>query len=94
MEPGLENKLDTLIQLSEENNRMLKHMRRSQRWASVMRVLYWLVIIGIALGSFYFVKPYFEQLTKIYTQGAANFNTIQTEFSNIQDFFGGEKTAE
>lgn len=92
MEPSLEKKLDELLELTTENNRMLHRMRRLQRWSSVMRALYWLVIIGLAFGSFYFVKPYFEQLTKVYTQGAASFNTIQTEFSNIQTLFGKGKS--
>jgi hypothetical protein len=92
VEPSLEKKLDELMELTTENNRMLHRMRRVQRWAAAMRALYWLLIIGLAFGSFYFVKPYFEQLTKVYTQGAANFSTIQTEFSNIQSFFGKGKS--
>lgn len=88
MEPDLEKKLDEILELTIDNNRMLHRMRRMQRWSSVMRGLYWLLIIGLAFGSFYFVKPYFEQLTTVYTQGAANFQTIQKEFSTIQNFFG------
>ena len=75
------------MELTVENNRMLRKMRQTQRFAVVMRTLYWVLIIGLAFGSFYFVKPYFEQLTKVYTHGATSFQTIQSELGNLQGLF-------
>ena len=87
MEPSIEKKLDDLMELTVENNHMLRKMRQAQRFTVVMRTLYWVLIIGLAFGSFYFVKPYFEQLTKVYTQGATSFQTIQSELGNLQGLF-------
>jgi hypothetical protein len=28
--------------------------------------LYWIVIIGTAIGAFYFIQPYIDSLTNIY----------------------------
>lgn len=53
--------LANTLTLTEENNRMLKAMRRAQKIATVMRIVYWLIIIGIAIGAFYFLQPFIDQ---------------------------------
>jgi hypothetical protein len=53
------------IALGEENNVLLRKMRTSARWSSFFRVIYWLIIIGLSVGAFYFIQPYvasFESL--------------------------------
>lgn len=64
MDPESKQLLDKTFALAEENNKMLRGMRRLQRISSFMSMLYWLVIIIIALGSFYFMQPYVAQLQK------------------------------
>ncbi len=66
-----------LLELTEENNQMLRAMRRSQRWASIMRAFYWLFIIGATVGAFYFLQPYIEQLKSIYGGADAALKTFQ-----------------
>ena len=39
----------------------------------------WHCIIGIAIGSFYYLQPYFEQVTKAYS----NIQETQKKFSDI-----------
>ncbi len=50
-------KLDQLLQLTAENNQYIKKVRKSQRYASLFRLFYWLVLIGISVGTYYYVKP-------------------------------------
>jgi hypothetical protein len=52
----------------EENQRLLKKLYSASVWSRVFRAVYWFVIIGIALGTFYFLKPYLDSLTNIYGQ--------------------------
>ncbi len=59
------------IALAEENNDILRSMQRSMRLARFMSMLYWVFIIGSAVGAYYLVQPYIEQLTEIYG-GAKN----------------------
>jgi uncharacterized protein involved in cysteine biosynthesis len=67
MESGpMNKKLDQLSGLVKENNKMLKGMRSHQRWATFMKVLYWLIIIALMLGSYYFIQPYLENLINAY----------------------------
>jgi len=66
MSPEERELLEKSVSLAEENNSMLHSMRRSMRIASIMRLIYWALIIGSAVGAYYFIQPYLEQLISIY----------------------------
>ena len=51
MTPEERELLTQSIKLAEENNKMLRGIRRSARVASFLRVIYWLIIIGTAFGK-------------------------------------------
>ena len=38
-------------------------MRRSARWQSAFQIIYWVLIIGLTFGAFYFIQPYINSLT-------------------------------
>lgn len=66
MSPEEREMLEKAVALAEENNKMLHAMRRSMFWSRVMNTLYWIAIIGVSIGAFYFVQPYVEKVMKIY----------------------------
>jgi hypothetical protein len=41
-------------------------MRRMSRISGVLRILYWVVILGIGFGTFYVIQPYIDSLLKVY----------------------------
>lgn len=53
--------------LSEDNNHILHSIQRRTRWAFIMKSIYWVIIIGITVGAFYYVQPYVDQVVKIYS---------------------------
>lgn len=53
--------------LAEENNRMLRKMRTSMRVGRIFRILYWIIVIGITIGAFYYIQPYIDQLMGVYS---------------------------
>ncbi len=55
--------LEKTYELEKENNHMLRRLRRAQRYAALMRVAYWFIIIGLGVGAFYFVQPYVDAIT-------------------------------
>lgn len=59
--------LEENLRISRENNLLLLKIRSVQRWASITRILYWAVLIGISFGAFYFLQPYIENIMKIYS---------------------------
>ena len=54
--------LENTRKLVEDNNRMLKQINRRQRWASFFQAVYWLIIISLGIGTFYFLQPYVDQV--------------------------------
>jgi hypothetical protein len=59
--------LDENLRVSRENHQLLLKVRSVQRWSSVTRILYWVILIGISFGAFYFLQPYIERIMKIYS---------------------------
>ncbi len=49
-------------ELAQENNEMLRSLKRSARFSIIMRVLYWVIIIGISVGAFLFIPKFLEEL--------------------------------
>lgn len=84
-------KLDELLELTRENNSILRGLRRAQRFATVARVLYWLVILGIGFGSYYYLQPYLDQAMNLYTQSQNTLHDLQTNFNGVKNFINGSK---
>ncbi len=75
-----EERMDEILRLTRENHDMLRSIRSHQRWAAAMRIVYWLVIIGLAFGSWLVVEPYLQSLLNTYAsieQGLNSVNAIQ-----------------
>ncbi len=49
-------------QLVEENTAILRGMQKSQRMGTVLKVIYWAVIIVMSFGAFYLIQPYINSL--------------------------------
>lgn len=60
MSPEEKSLLERTYKMAEENNAILRSIRRTARIGTVMKVLYWVVIIGLSVGAFYFLQPYLE----------------------------------
>jgi hypothetical protein len=50
-------KIDEILDLTRENNKILRSMRRTQRWSSFFTYVYWLVILGSIFGVYYYFQP-------------------------------------
>jgi F0F1-type ATP synthase membrane subunit b/b' len=58
-----EEKLDTIYEMTKENNKILRSMHREHYVSLVFRIIYWLVVLGFIGGSYYYMKPYISMLT-------------------------------
>lgn len=77
------------LELSKENNVLLKKIRKVQKRIQVTKTVYWVIVILVALGAYYYVKPYVGRVESFYNQAAANleeFKNFGSAFSN----FGNE----
>jgi Sec-independent protein secretion pathway component TatC len=94
MTPEERELLNRSLKLAEENNKMLRSMRRSARFSSFIRLVYWLFIIGAAFGTYYFVQPYIAPIMKTYTdlqKSVADIKSTTSSFSNLPSWLGGKQ---
>ncbi len=80
MDPEMKQKIDELFELTKENNQMLRTLRRLQRWSTALKVVYWIILLGIAAGAFYFLQPYVTQIKDIGT-------SLSKTSTNFQSYF-------
>jgi len=76
MSPEERELLNRSVALAEENNRILLKMKRGQRWSSIMRTVYWIFIIGSAVGAFYLIQPYVDEVKSMYQSVSAGFKSL------------------
>ena len=69
-------KIDELLELTKENNKILHGMRRTQRFSSFLTLVYWAVILGSIFGTYYYFQPTIQKYVK----------TIRTSMGIIQSF--------
>ena len=98
MNPEERELLKKTAELCEENNKILRSMRRGARFSSFLRIIYWLIILGGALWLWNFMSPYFAILAKGYTdiqKGIQGVTTATEKINNtlpdFSSFFGGKK---
>ena len=60
--------LQEIIELSRDNNKMLRKVVRAQRWATFWRIFYWAIIIGSIVAGFYWVQPYISPFVAYWTK--------------------------
>lgn len=66
MDPELKDMIRKNLELSSENNKMLHSIKRGMFWGKVMRVVYWVIILGIGVGLYYYIEPYIDSAVGAY----------------------------
>jgi len=74
MSPEENELLRRNVALAEENNDILRSMQRSMRLGRAMTLIYWLFIIGSAVGAYYLIQPYIDQISGAYSGAKSNLN--------------------
>ena len=76
MTPEEKSLLERTYALAEENNNILRKMRRSNLISTIFRVAYWVIIIGLGLGAYYFLQPYLMSAVDILNKGQAAIHSL------------------
>ena len=77
MDAEFKKLLQDTLALAQENNNILHEMRRAQRIQRFMTFLYWIFIVGSAVGAYYLIQPYVESLTGAYTDVTDSIKSFQ-----------------
>ncbi|MEZ4200334.1 MAG: hypothetical protein R3B69_01915 [Candidatus Paceibacterota bacterium] len=93
MTPGnehaqIEKLLDRNAELLAENNKLLKKIHRNGLWAFWIRVVWYLVLIGLPFALYFYVlEPYFNAL-------GANYEVFRAGVSEIPGLKGLDQILE
>lgn len=85
MSPEEKALLERTYRLAEENNDMLRSLRRYQRLGSAFRVLYWALIILTSVGAYYFVQPYIQAASGLYGNASDSVSQFRELLSGFKD---------
>ena len=55
-----------MYQMVEENNKMLKKLIKKGRWTMFFRTIKYIIIIIMIIGSWYYTKPFIDQVKELY----------------------------
>jgi len=80
MEEEAKKLLEQNIEISRESLKILKGIRRSGRISAAFKILYWLVVLGVLAGTYYFIEPYIKSAISVFqgiqqTLGTSNGGT-------------------
>jgi TRAP-type C4-dicarboxylate transport system permease small subunit len=81
MTPEEKALLENTLTLVKENNEILRSIRRTSRISTALKIFYWVLIIGLSLGAFYFIQPYVDLIRG----GGGTDNAITNQAQQLQD---------
>ena len=87
MDEEIKALLERNLELAEENNHILKGIRRSNRISTIWNIIYILFIIGGGFVAFNYFKPYLTQAENAYNSVVTTQSQIK---SGIKSFFPGK----
>jgi hypothetical protein len=88
MTPEEHELLRRSIALSEENNDILRGIQSSMRLARFMTFLYWLIIIGISVGAYYYAQPYIEKAVSVYKTAQVQLDSLNNTVNSVKKTIG------
>ena len=77
MNPEDRELLKRTLQLSEENNKMLRKIRRTARWATVWGVIKFIVIVLSLVIGYLSLEPYLGSVNETFQQAQSVLNQFR-----------------
>jgi hypothetical protein len=75
------------LALSRSNEKKIKSIRANLRRSFWGKIMYWVVIIGIAAGSFYYLNPYINEARDTYNSFKENVDRSSEIIKNPSHLF-------
>ena len=77
-----------LLELTKENNEILRKMRRSLFWGRVFKAVYLIIILGVTFGAYYFIQPYLEGVLGTYQSLLGGAEGVPEAGNSLPNIFG------
>ena len=80
---NIDNKeiLEKILETTEDNNKLLKKINKGIVLSRVATFIYWIIILGIGVGAYYYIQPYIDGLFDTY-DGVRGFLQGVNDFIN------------
>ena len=92
MNPEERRLLEETAASVKENNTLLKKVHRSLVVSRTIKIVYWTIIIGVAIGAFYFLQPYVDSIQEAYDDIRGGISELQNGTEGFRNLFGGGDT--
>jgi hypothetical protein len=86
MNPEEKQLLQKTYDLAEENNKILHKLKRANTRSVLFRWFYWIVIIGVSIGAFYFIEPYVKVSMDAYKNLQAELSNVKAVTNKVSNF--------
>jgi hypothetical protein len=91
MTPEEKSLLERTLKMAEENNGILRSMRRASRFAMIARAAYWVVILILGFGAYYFIQPYVTSMLGLIGSSpsdmSTNYQNAQNAANELKQYF-------
>jgi len=77
--------LEEALETSRENNKLIKKIWRDVKMRRITKAVYWIIIIGLALGAYYYVQPILEGFGASFSNAKDTFTTGIENFQKINE---------
>ncbi|HWO07433.1 MAG TPA: hypothetical protein VNM40_02520 [Candidatus Paceibacterota bacterium] len=92
-----QDKLDEVLRIARENNRMLRSMRRSSFFGAIVKTVLWVALIIVPLWFYLqYIAPVMESMLQTYqqlqgtsAQAQAQFGELNRYLQQFQSLYGG-----
>ncbi|MCD8494503.1 MAG: hypothetical protein LRY41_00985 [Candidatus Pacebacteria bacterium] len=89
MDSDIQRLLQENLKLSRENHEILKQLQRYEKVRRYSKVIYWIIIIFIVLGGyFYIIDPLIQRLNEAYDSFNQSVTSITTTTQSVQNSAG------
>jgi len=85
MDPKEKELLEETLELSKENNKILKKLHGAMKMSRVFKVVYWVIIIGSMLGVYYYFQPFIDNIKGSFDGIISLFDKGQNAVNSIPD---------
>lgn len=81
----IEKQIKELRVLAEDNHKILKKLHKALVFERVKTIVYWVLIVGIAIGAFVFLQPYVDSALDVIQsvrEGVEQGREVHESFTN------------
>jgi hypothetical protein len=83
MDPEYMRRLDRIEEMVEENRDILRKLNRARKIGIATRIIYWIFVLALAFGAYYYIEPYVGDLMQFYKNVKSNVEKVSKTSQNL-----------